>query len=77
MKGFNTADSRVLQGLTRLKAPEMYGLYMFLQEQLTDAQAGLITADTDARFRRLQGRAGYIKELLDAVEQAASVVEKA
>jgi hypothetical protein len=55
----------------------MYGLYMFLQEQLTDAQAGLITADTDARFRRLQGRAGYIKELLDAVEQAASVVEKA
>jgi hypothetical protein len=75
MLGFNRADAQTVAAIQRLKAPEMRALLVFIQNQMQETLSAMIAADENT-FRRLQGRAGYIKELLDAVEKSASVMEK-
>jgi len=72
---FNQADSQVWQALNRLRAPEMQALLKFFQNQAEHAKTSLIYVE-GVQLHRLQGRAGYLEDLLEAVEQAASVLEK-
>ena len=73
---FNQADAQVWQAVHRLQAPEMQALLKFFQNQAEHAKTSLIHAE-GVQLHRLQGRAGYLEDLLGAVEQAASVLEKA
>ena len=75
MKGFNTADKATVAAINRLNAPEMQPLLAFLKNQFEDSKTSLIRAEGDT-LTRLQGSAGYIQELLEAVDNAASVLEK-
>lgn len=72
---FNQADVQVWQALNRLKAPEMQALLKFFHNQAEHTKASLIHAE-GVQLHRLQGRAGYLEDLLEAVEQAVSVLEK-
>lgn len=72
---FNQADPQVWQALNRLKAPEMQALLKFFHNQAEHAKTSLIHAE-GVQLHRLQGRAGYLEDLLEAVEQAVSVLEK-
>lgn len=75
MKGFNTADKATVAALHRLNAPEMQPLLMFLKSQFDDSKTALIRAEGDV-LTRMQGRAGFLQEFLEAVDNAASVLEK-
>jgi DNA-binding phage protein len=75
MKGFNQAGRQVLESLHKMKSPEMRPLTTFLQEVLKDTTAALITANADT-VQRLQGRAAVLKEMTEAIENAAPVMEK-
>ena len=75
MKGFNQSDRQVLESLNRMKSPEMQPLIKFLKEMLDETTNALIAAPVDT-VQRLQGRAAMLKELTDAIEKSASVLEK-
>ena len=75
MKGFNTADKATVAAIHRLNAPEMQPLLAFLKSQYEESKTSLIRAEGDM-LTRMQGRAGYLQELLDAVSNAASTLEK-
>jgi hypothetical protein len=72
---FNQADKRVWAALQKLKAPEMLPLVEFIKNQAEHCKTSLIRAEGNDIFR-LQGRAGYLEDFLEAVEQATSVLEK-
>jgi hypothetical protein len=72
---FNQADKQVWAAIQRLNAPEMHPLLTFLKNQAEHSKTSLIRAD-GPDLGRLQGRAGYLEDLLEAVEQATSVLEK-
>ena len=72
---FNTADKSVWYALQRLAAPEMKPLLLFLNKQAEQTKDQLLTAE-GVLLHRLQGRAGYISDLLEAVETSSSVLEK-
>lgn len=75
MLNFQQADVTVQAALHRLKAPEMAPLLSFLNKQFEDTKSSLVFAEANV-LTRMQGRAGYLKELLDAIEASASAVEK-
>lgn len=75
MKSFNQADKATVQALHRLTAPEMRPLLVFLNSQFEESKTALIRAEDD-KFARLQGRAGFLQEFLEAVNSAASTLEK-
>jgi hypothetical protein len=72
---FNQADKQVWAAVQRLNAPEMKPLLMFLNNLAEHTKDLLISAE-GVQLHRLQGRAGQLKDLLDAAEQATSVLEK-
>jgi hypothetical protein len=53
----------------------MHPLLTFLKNQAEHSKTSLIRAD-GPDLGRLQGRAGYLEDLLEAVEKATSVLEK-
>lgn len=75
MKGFNQSSKQVLESLHRMKSPEMRPLMKFLEEMLDDTTGALIVAPAET-VQRLQGRAAVLKEVIEAVEKAASSLEK-
>jgi hypothetical protein len=75
MTGFNRATKQELECLHRLNAPEMRALRVFFDNQLADVLKSLITSE-GVHMHRLQGRAGYLHELLEAVQEAASALER-
>jgi predicted NodU family carbamoyl transferase len=75
MKSFNTADSQTVAALQRMNHPDMHALLAFLKSQFDDTKTALIRADGEV-FHRLQGRAGFLEELLSAVETATETLEK-
>jgi len=72
---FNQADKQVYVALHRLSAPEMQALLAFFNKQAEHAKSQLVHAE-GVMLHRLQGRAGYLEELLEAVKQAVPVLEK-
>ena len=75
MKTLAQADKATVAAIHRLNAPEMKPLLTFLNNQFEESKTALIRADGDT-LARLQGRAGYLQELLEAVNSAASILEK-
>jgi hypothetical protein len=75
MKTFSQADKTTLAALHRVTAPEMQPLKLFFENLLADTKDALVTATPDI-VPRLQGRAGVLREFLDAVNSAASTLEK-
>lgn len=75
MQSFNRVDHSTAAALHRMQSAEMEPLLTFINKMLTETKTALITAEPE-HFRRLQGRAGFIKEFLDAVEQSAATLEK-
>lgn len=75
MLNFNQADVRVLGALKKMRAPEMQPLFEFFKKQLEDSKNALVLSDDD-RFRSLQGRAKYLQDLVDAVDNAADIPER-
>lgn len=75
MKEFRNADKLVLQAMARLHSPEMAPLLKFFNELLEDSKDALVHAESD-QFARLQGRAGVLKEFVEAVQKAPSAIER-
>ena len=75
MNLFNRANAQTVAALQRMQHPDMQPLLMFLKNQFEDAKTALIRADGEG-FHRMQGRAGYLEELLSAVETATETLEK-
>ncbi len=75
MLSFSNAERQVYAALERLKAPEMAPLLQFLNNLAEESKTSLIRAE-GVTLHRLQGKAGFIEELLDAVQSATSVLEK-
>jgi hypothetical protein len=75
MKSFNNADRVVVAALHRMNAPEMQPLLKFFDNLLSETKDALIAAQPDV-VPKLQGRAGVLKEFLDAVDKAASTLER-
>lgn len=75
MKTLAQADKATVAAIHRLNAPEMKPLLMFFNNQFEESKTALIRADGDT-FARLQGRAGYLQELLEAIETSSSVLAK-
>lgn len=75
MKSFNQIDRRVAQSLTYMQGPEMRPLLEFLVEVLEDTKDAMILAESE-KVARLQGRAGVLKEFVDAVHKSAETLER-
>ena len=75
MLGFNSVDKPTAAALHRMNAPEMQPLLTFLKNLEKDTLDSLVRADSD-KFARLQGRASFIQDLLLAIGQSASTLEK-
>ena len=75
VKGFNSIDRLVAESLHRMKSPEMVPLHRFITELMQETQIAWITAEGD-KLTRLQGRAGVLKEFLDAIDTSAQTLEK-
>ena len=69
-------DDRVARSFTLLKNPEFAVLLAYWRAQLDDVTAEMISASDDRRIRQLQGKAVYIKELLDSVDGSHQLLEK-
>lgn len=75
MKSFNQIDRRVAQSLVHMHSPEMRPLLDFLVELLDDTKNAMIQADSD-KVARLQGKAGVLKEFVEAAYSSATTLEK-
>jgi len=75
MHGFNTVDKPTAAALHRMNSPEMEPLLKFFKNMAEEHKTSLVRAETGS-FPRLQGRASVLIEFLDAVDNAASTLEK-
>tara|TARA_R110000868_G_scaffold57972_4_gene178843 strand:- start:3840 stop:4082 length:243 start_codon:yes stop_codon:yes gene_type:complete len=75
MKGFNLVDKPTAAALHRMKSPDMQPLLAFFKNLADDTDCALRRAGDD-KFAQLQGRAQLLQEFMEAVDSAASTMEK-
>jgi hypothetical protein len=76
MKSFTTVgDAQVVQALQKLMTQEMRPLLDYLAGMAKETDVALRKRDGIEMYR-LQGRAMMIQEIMDAAENAATVLEK-
>jgi hypothetical protein len=76
MKTFATAaDPQVVAALHKMQAPEMKPLLTFFEILSHETDVSLRRGDGTEMYR-LQGRAMFLQDFLDAVKNSASVMEK-
>lgn len=75
MSSFSRLSRQELEGLIKLNHPELLVLRKLFDNQLAETLKSLITAE-GVHLHRLQGRAGYLADLLESVEQAASALDR-
>lgn len=69
-------DRKHIQALVRCRSGEMEGLQSLFKVKLEEVKISLVEADDTVRIHRLQGRAEILKDFLEALEQAPSVLER-
>ena len=70
-------ERKQIEALNRCRLPELSHLVALFKELEDETLRSLAKADDSARIYRLQGRAEALTDFLEAVEQAASVLERA
>lgn len=71
----NEADSRTLRSALRLHQPEGYPLLEFLRARYKKSRDDLVSCPCDMLTSK-QGYAKALRDLLEVVDQAASVLER-
>lgn len=69
-------DKQELQALVNCRNPDSKALLKLFQKLIDDTMLALVKADELVRVHRLQGRAEVLKDFLEAVEKAPSVLER-
>ena len=69
-------EKRHVAALLKCRQPENEALLSLFKIKLEETKASLIEADDLNRIHRLQGRAEALRDFLEAVEQAPSVLER-
>jgi hypothetical protein len=69
-------DEKVARAMTLLKNPEFAALLTYWKVQYNDTVEEMVTAPDEKRLRQLQGRAGFIKELCQTVENSNQLCDK-
>ena len=69
-------DRQELQALVNCRTQESQALLKLFQKLIDDTMFALVKADDPVRIHRLQGRAEALKDFLEAVEKAPSVLER-
>lgn len=62
--------------LLKLKAPDMAPILELLQAERTDALELMAKAGEEWQWRRAQGKAQFVEELLNLVEDSAGLAAK-
>lgn len=76
MNIFDAATPAQLRGLNRCNSEELEPLIALIEQTLADTKVQLVRADEEARFRRLQGRAETLEDLLEAARRAPRLLER-
>lgn len=76
MNILNSADRQEQQALARCGTPEMRALLTLFEKLSAETQESLIAAEEVSRIHRLQGRAEFLRDFLEAVKDAPSVMER-
>lgn len=69
-------EKKFVQALVKCRHPENDPLIALFKQKLEEVKASLVDADDLCRIHRLQGRAEVLRDFLEAVEQAPSVMER-
>lgn len=69
-------EKKFVQALVKCRHPENDALISLFKQKLEEVKASLVDADDLNRIHRLQGRAEVLRDFLEAVEQAPSVMER-
>lgn len=69
-------DKRYVAALVKCRQPDNEALLTLFKTKLDETKAALVDADDLTRIHRLQGRAEALRDFLEAVEQAPSVLER-
>jgi hypothetical protein len=69
-----TTDRQHVQALLTCK--QVGGLEALFQKLLDETKTSLVSADDMVRVHRLQGRAEVLKDFLEAMKDAPSVMER-
>jgi hypothetical protein len=69
-------EKRHVAALLKCRQPENEALLSLFKIKLEETKASLVEADDLNRIHRLQGRAEVLRDFLEAVEQAPSVLER-
>jgi hypothetical protein len=65
-----------VEALNKCRLPELKDLIALFEKLELDTLRSLAKADESARIYRLQGRSEVLRDFLEAVEKAASVLER-
>lgn len=65
-----------LHALNRCNSPDLEPFKQLLAEVISDIKDSLVRVDEEQRFRRLQGRAEALEDLLQAIERAPDLMER-
>jgi hypothetical protein len=69
-------ERKYLEALNKCRFPELENLLLLFKEKELETLRSLAEADESARIYRLQGRAKVLNDFLEAVQQAASILER-
>lgn len=69
-------ERKEAEALNKCRAPELTGLIQLFERLEMETLRSLAKADDTSRMFRLQGRAEVLKDFIDAVQNASSVLER-
>ena len=77
MINLNTVEKSVARAIASLREPHNQKYLEFIQSQVDETKAKLVKADDMVLIHRLQGRAEAFDDLLQAVDDAVRVINRA
>jgi len=69
-------ERKEAEALNKCRATELTGLIQLFERLEMETLRSLAKADTSDRIFRLQGRAEVLKDFIDAVDNASSILER-
>jgi hypothetical protein len=72
----SNSERKDLEALNKCNLPELANLVKLFEKLEMDTLRAVAKADESARIYRLQGRAEVLTDFLEAVKEAASVLER-